>query len=232
MLIVCRLCAKIYYMKKILIIIFFSIIYVTSAQSFNSFAKYKGQGELKITKGYIFDTLELYFTAGKYGNIKDNPKYDWQKKILRESWTGSFIILSQNGKALYWQYNTWDNKADNSPNYLGKAVIKCREQGHGECFVFAIKNKIVWQNGINPKKGTRIKKKDARKGILTAKLKELGFMEKKTKKNKVKKKSKKITKKKIENNNFVDQLNKLNDLYKSGVLTKEEFDKAKKKLLN
>ena len=31
---------------------------------------------------------------------------------------------------------------------------------------------------------------------------------------------------------IVDNLNKLNDLYKSGVLTKEEFEKAKKKLLN
>ena len=31
---------------------------------------------------------------------------------------------------------------------------------------------------------------------------------------------------------FVDNLNKLNDLYKSGALTKEEFEKAKKKLLN
>ncbi len=32
--------------------------------------------------------------------------------------------------------------------------------------------------------------------------------------------------------NIVENLNKLNDLYKSGVLTKEEFEKAKKKLLN
>jgi hypothetical protein len=32
--------------------------------------------------------------------------------------------------------------------------------------------------------------------------------------------------------NIVGNLNKLNDLYKSGVLTKEEFEKAKKKLLN
>ena len=32
--------------------------------------------------------------------------------------------------------------------------------------------------------------------------------------------------------NIVDNLNTLNDLYKSGVLTKEEFEKAKKKLLN
>jgi len=31
---------------------------------------------------------------------------------------------------------------------------------------------------------------------------------------------------------ILDQLNKLNSLYKNGVLTKEEFDKAKKKILN
>ena len=33
-------------------------------------------------------------------------------------------------------------------------------------------------------------------------------------------------------NTIVDQLQKLDDLLKGGVLTKEEFDKAKKKLLN
>ena len=34
------------------------------------------------------------------------------------------------------------------------------------------------------------------------------------------------------NDDFVNQLKQLNDLYKSGVLTKEEFEKAKKKILN
>lgn len=34
------------------------------------------------------------------------------------------------------------------------------------------------------------------------------------------------------NNDTIDKLNKLNDLYKSGVLTEEEFKKAKKKILN
>ena len=48
--------------------------------------------------------------------------------------------------------------------------------------------------------------------------------EKKTKKKNIKKNS--------YNSNIVDQLNSLNELYKSGVLTKEEFEKAKKKILN
>ena len=39
-------------------------------------------------------------------------------------------------------------------------------------------------------------------------------------------------KKTVDNNNIVDQLNSLNELYKSGVLSKEEFEKAKKKILN
>ena len=34
------------------------------------------------------------------------------------------------------------------------------------------------------------------------------------------------------NKNFSDELNKLNNLLKEGVLTKEEFEKAKKKLLD
>ena len=34
------------------------------------------------------------------------------------------------------------------------------------------------------------------------------------------------------NDDFINQLKQLNDLYKSGVLTKEEFEKAKKKILN
>ena len=34
------------------------------------------------------------------------------------------------------------------------------------------------------------------------------------------------------NNNFIEQLEQLNSLFKSGVLTEEEFEKAKKKILN
>ena len=32
--------------------------------------------------------------------------------------------------------------------------------------------------------------------------------------------------------NFIQDLNKINELYKSGILNAEEFEKAKKKLLN
>ena len=39
---------------------------------------------------------------------------------------------------------------------------------------------------------------------------------------------------KLEHNNdqLTDEINKLNDLFKSGALTREEFEKAKKKILD
>ena len=35
-----------------------------------------------------------------------------------------------------------------------------------------------------------------------------------------------------QNDELINQLKNLNDLFKNGVLTKEEFERAKKKLLN
>jgi len=228
-------------MKKLLLIvrfffiIFFGVIYHTSAYSISSFAKHTGQGELKLTKD-IFDLVEFYFSAGKYGEIYNNPQYDWQKKMIKEfDWKGTFIILSQNGKGLYWYRGHTTASLDMSTNYLGKARTKCAKQGYGECFVFALKDKIVWQNGINPKKGTRIKKKEARNGMVSIKLKELGFYDggtKKTKKIEKKKVEKKKEPKKKMNDDLVQKLKDLKELYDSGVLTEEEFNKAKKKLLN
>ena len=222
-------------LKNLLLIILFAISFNSSAHSFSSFGKYKGEGELKLPKE-TFNILEFYLSGGKYGSIADNPKYDWQKKLKKmANWKGMFFIVSKNGKGIYWYYNQHGANADTSPNYLGKAVEKCRSQGHGECFVFAIKNKIVWQNGINHKKGTNIKRKEARNGMVLTKLKELGFYDgisKNFNKESSDKSSKpKITKKK-QNDDIVKKLKELNELYNSGALTKDEFDKAKKKLLN
>jgi len=50
-----------------------------------------------------------------------------------------------------------------------------------------------------------------------------------SKRKKIKKSEKKIN---DNNKSIVEELKKLNDLYKSGILTKEEFEKAKKKILN
>ena len=84
---------------------------------------------------------------------------------------------------------------------------------------------------------TRIKKKDAKKGMVLTKLTELGFYDGGNtiveKIEKTKDEKKKITKKKpTDNVDIVKQLKELNSLLESGIISAEEFAKAKKKLLN
>ena len=137
---------------------------------------------------------------------------------------------------MYWYYNSHGDRADLNPNYLGKARVACEKRGQGECFVFAERRKIVWQNGINPKKGTLIKKKQVQQGMLPQILKELGFYDGgATQTEKIEKKKKKIEKKTTEkssDDNIVIKLKELKELFDSGALTEEEYKKAKEKLLN
>ncbi len=229
-------------MKKLLRIMVLGLllnVYSTTAKSFSSYSKHTGQGELKLSKNNL-DLVEFYLSGGQYGNIKNNPKYDWQKDLIKnKAWKGSFLIFSKNGKGRWWYYSIYTDDQTDPSNYLGKARIKCEKQGHGECFVFAKGNKIVWQNGINPKKGTKIKKKEARNGMVSIKLKELGFYSDTT----LKTTTPKITKKKdkpkkikkfaeTDKGNIVSQIKDLKELLDDGVITQDEFDKAKKKLLN
>ena len=70
---------------------------------------------------------------------------------------------------------------------------------------------------------------------MLAKLTELGFYGDTPISEKNGKKEKELNKTENEVNkteNLVSQLNSLKDLYESGALTKEEFDKAKKKILD
>ena len=70
-------------MKKLLGIVVLGFLLSTSAQSISSFGKHTGKGELKIPKG-TFDIIEFYFSAGKYGEIYNNPQRDWQKKMIKQ----------------------------------------------------------------------------------------------------------------------------------------------------
>jgi len=57
-------------------------------------------------------------------------------------------------------------------------------------------------------------------------------MRSRDKQNKHKLKFSNISSNKTKDDKIFNQLNKLNTLYKEGILTKEEFEKAKKKILN
>ena len=99
-----------------------------------------------------------------------------------------------------------------------------------ECFIFANGYKIKWDNGTSHK-SRRLKIKDIKAGKTIAKLTELGFYDGgKT----INQNNNNISKENINivnNEDIVKKIKELNELFKTGVLTEEEFSIAKKKIL-
>jgi len=195
-------------MKKILGIVVLGLLLSTG-----SFAgTKKGKGEVTIK-----DSTVDYFI-----------KYIRGKKGMKPQ---GFILSSNGSWAHYW-YCPYSRCAAGNFN---PTIRKCEEATGVSCGLFASRRTIVWKNDINPGKGkaSTVKSKwsDAE---IRAKLTELGFLGgsdsgSKNIKPKITKK-KKI--KKAENDDVVQKLKDLKELLDSGVITSEEFKKAKKKLLN
>ena len=118
---------------------------------------------------------------------------------------------------------------DNCVFDYGKSMHKCskysKQQGYGRCYLFAKKRKIVWDG-----KDIRIPKKWDQTYIESI-FKENGWYgSSETQTSKSKKQTNQITGTK--KNDTVEQLKKLNEMFKSGALSEEEFTKAKKKILD
>ena len=105
----------------------------------------------------------------------------------------------------------------------------CEKRWGKKCYTFVVRRSIKWQNDQTQDakgKEKRFKSKDSITEIKT-KLTALGFYGSNAVE---RKKTKKIIP--ANNSNLTSRLEQLNKLYKSGVLTKDEFTKAKKKILN
>jgi len=205
-------------MKNVLRIIFF-ILFCNLASAAD---KYEGTGELKL------------------GDPDINIFMDYIKPPAGQV-PMAFLVLSENGKAIWSTY--WYCPEGNCQTLnKSKASIMCTQDAEKfyertiteECKIFARRRTIVWKNGINIGKGkvSRVKSR-WKKNEVTAKLEELGFLGNST--SSIDTTKPKITKKKKENkksDDIVSQINSLKKLLDDGVISKEEFKKAKKKILN
>jgi len=144
------------------------------------------------------------------------------------------FAINQEGNTTFFYYcprKFGDNCMDGAwMNAQNKCTKRSKDRGNGRCFVFAKGRKIVWDS-VNikiPKKPSNEQLKE-----IFAKNGWYGAIEnKETVKPKITKKKKEVTKKVSKNSSdIVDKLKELNELKDNGVLTDEEFDKAKKKLL-
>jgi len=185
-----------------------------------------GKGPLKVTKD-MANVIEYFFSGGKNGVYAEKQKEAWKPGLMAISVDGAYQAFIKHPLRV----TQVDNKA-----YWGMVIGDCKKKSGQECYLFANGYKIVWDNGSNKKK-RRLKKKDIRAGKTIALLTELGFFDNKTSSStntpkEIEKKETKTEKKSEADKDIVKKLKELTELLDSGVLSKEEFQKAKKKLLN
>jgi|TARA_B100001540_G_C15664879_1_gene577306 hypothetical protein len=217
-------------MKKNLVIKFIATVVIFLFSSSAIFAGVKtgyklGKGPLKITKNTA-DILEYYFSGGKKGYYAAEQKLHWKPGLIAVSADGAH--------SAFFRHPIHITEIDNK-HYGGMAIADCQKKSGQECFLFANSYKIVWDNGSDKKK-RRLKSKDIKAGKTIARLTELGFYDGSTNlSNSTNTKTNETKNNDDTNSNNVDvveKLKELKELFDSGAITKEEFDKAKKKILN
>ena len=199
----------------------------------NSFARW-GKGELKLTQEAMEVVMMYMYGAG-------NTSYSGAGKRTHNP---EVMAVSADGTSYNYMYCPIEyHDGCVAPN-TGRVIKGCEKYSNGSpCFIFAKKRRIVWKNG-GPK--VKIKRKDLKSPYVVAKkIQEGGFYDGDLSTlagidistGQV---SEDITltgeKEKSEVNDnqkdIVEELETLTKLLESGALTKEEFDKAKNKLLN
>ena len=183
-----------------------------------------GKGPLKLTK-HMVNELEFFFSGGTRGVYAEKQKSPWKPGLIAISVDGN--------NSYFFRHPSHVTQVDDTA-YWGIAISNCKKKSGKECYIFANGYKIKWDNGTSVKSRI-LKKKDIKAGKTIARLTGLGFYDGGNLLE-VKKKSKIVKKKKIDKNkiddDIVSKLKDLKDLFDTGALTKEEYSKAKKKLLN
>ncbi len=190
-------------MKKLLAIIVLGLFW-----SNTSIAGY-GTGELTMSEGAVI-AFQKYL-KGKKG------------KPMR-------FLISEDGLYTHWWYCPYPQCATGGDTQEAKI---CSRKAKTPCHTFAVRRSIKWKNQINPggKAASFVSKYTNKYDLeeIKKRLTELGFYGDSVTQTKKKEIQKEI---KTSNKDIHQKLIELNELYQSGVLTKEEFKKAKGKLLN
>ena len=200
----------------------------------NSYAK-TGSGALKLTKETMEVVMMYMYGAG-------NTKYSGDGKRTHNP---TIMAVSEDGTSYMYSYCPVEYHDGCVPPNVGRIIKACEKYSNGSpCFIFAKKRRITWKNG-GPK--VKIKKKDLKSPYVVAKkIQEAGFYDGDISKltgidvstgqsnNEIsvtgEKQQDDLTTESNEKD-IVKELETLTKLFEGGSLTKEEFEKAKKKLL-
>ena len=200
-------------MRKLLAIIILSMLWCNTSFT----ASLYGSGDLKISKN-MFDRIYKYLGSG----VKN------KKGGAKQSGRGTYFAISLSGKSSGAGYCPWSQCQDQPIETKSFCERNAKKQFNQKekCKLMFKGNTLKW-NGSR----VRLSQKDdieaslARVGITVIGSNNVNL-------NKEIKKPYISKKKTINSTDVASQLEQLNKLYKSGALTKDEFGKAKKKLLN
>jgi len=192
-------------MKKLLGIIVLVLLFYN-----NSYSAIKGTGEVKMSEEAVNHFI---------GWVK-MKRTDKGRKCKP-----SMFIMSSNGDWTQGNRCCWQRCQD---TYSNQIIQECERATGVLCGVFSIRRVIYWENGINTKKKKAKFSSKMSDSEIREKLEQLGFIGN----NIAAKVQKKEQTQTDDSNDIVQQIKDLKELYDSGALTKEEFEKAKKKLLN
>tara|TARA_B100001741_G_scaffold306843_1_gene300872 strand:- start:292 stop:903 length:612 start_codon:yes stop_codon:yes gene_type:complete len=169
-----------------------------------------GMGEVKLSEHSV-KNLKTYNEGGIINGRRATPLV---------------FILSSDGKWSTYYYCPY------SQCRLGgyeKAIRACEQEMQIKCGVFAFRRVVYWDNGINQKSNKLKLKKKWDMSRLKSELTEVGFYEdgesSTTLSNENSNKTEDIS------GDITEKLQKLIDMYDSGIIDKEEFEKAKKQIL-
>ena len=221
-------------MKKI-----FSTVILLLLVSFKSFAAPDGRGQIQLSEDVVKSFID--YLVGDIGT---------QKSVFNKP---STFWITIDGSRSYWWYKPQGggsnkdraqtvsdlfqaNEAITQGDGVGPATSKptierdkC-ERHHGQsCSRFAKGRYVSWNNGINPKGKAATFSSEMSESEVRAKLAKLGFYDKDSI---ITSNTDEINTETSSNKSLTDQLSDLSKLFEDGLITEEEFTKAKKKLLN
>ena len=196
-------------MKKVLKIIFLGLLLSLPLASISQAADpFIGTGEIKLSYNVIRNFKEYVRNNNKKPSVF----------IITADGTGSYYIYCPHGQC--------------QPPRKQYRIDECERHYNGkECKIFAMRRTVKWKNGINTGKAKQSKFKYNLSDVeFDAKLKELGFTGTTT--SSTTSESKITKKKKVQSSDIVKSLSDLKKLLDDDIITQEEFEIAKKKLLN
>ena len=195
-------------MKKILGIIILGFFICNTSSYAGSI---NGSGELKMSNKSVNNFIAY---------IKINEKRINGKRAKPDS----FIMSSNGNWSWFWYCLSGECWQNDKPK-----LEECERITGVTCGRFAKRRTIYWDNGINTKKNKARFKSKMSDSEIRAILTEFGFIGNASTTTTT---TPKVTKKNENKEDVIKQLNDLKNLLDAGVITNDEFEKAKKKILN